>query len=537
MSKEKYQIQNGGRVKMAGGSSQVYYEAATPMLEQGIKGAYETTQNFKELREKPPLSLLMAFFPDDPKNIKQRLRGAGLYRYLRMDQGPGGNFTAFRLGETDSNLQYKLTEEHGYVVVEYSVDCQLKTGQFGSLMPVLQEVQTAFHNNDYRKTAQLVESFQHLSLQAGLSLPNGEQVGSKSGFFFIRPIATDYEVRFPYHLIPELERKVTLALEKPESLAQYASEYIKRGNSYEESTLLAAKKYEDQGPTEYGGSGLLYFQPDCFVTNDGSIEVEKINIPDVGMFLTQFEPRGNAALEQVIAINQQIRENLETVMETYLPGHSVTLITRDEVVFQQVDTLEILEIEALRKSLEKLGKNVQVVPLSRIESLSQDTQLLLLNISVESEFFGKLVTKVVTQNSICYPDPLIKAFQEKATTLRRIELSGKKLETFINLIKPKELEPSNASHIHAGVLKYLEIAGIKEEVMYVSFEGLRTPIPIFKYSLHSFSQIYNALEKESVLGRKPEVIYFSPVPFSREKTPFTAHDGARLAAFRFMFTK
>lgn len=54
---------------MAGGSVDTYYQCAEPTIVQGVSGASETARRFKELREKPSLPLLLAFFPDNPKNI------------------------------------------------------------------------------------------------------------------------------------------------------------------------------------------------------------------------------------------------------------------------------------------------------------------------------------------------------------------------------------------------------------------------------------------------------------------------------------
>lgn len=537
MSNEKYRIHDGGRVKLASGSVDTYYTSAQPTIEKGVAGSIETATRFKELRSNPPLSLVLSFFPDNSKNIKQRLRGAGLYRHLRMDQGPGGNFTAFQFSKNGTNFHHSLMSEQGYALLEYPVQEQIKSGQFAAVIPLIQEIQTAFQNNEYSRTAQLVEQFELLCQQSGLVLPSGESVGSRTGFFFIRPVSTERPTEFPIKLVPEVKGKVFEALEEPESLAEYARKYIEGGDTYINAVQNAEREFFEHGNTEYRGNGLLYFQPDCFVSTEGVIEVEKINMPDVGFFLTQIENNGNVPLSDVQRINSRLRTEIDEVLNSSLSKSDVTLVTRDEVLEKQSDSLELLEIRALTDSLRKLGKNVLVIPLSSYESIEPRAQVLLLNVSIEDKHFSDFVERIIHEDVTCYPDPLLRTFQERATTLRRIEMSGKKLDKFLELIKPKDIVANNAEYLQSELLKYLEIANIKEDILYVSFEGLRTSIPVFKYSIHSFFQIYNAIEKQLSLGKKVESISFSPVPFEKETAVFQGKDGPRLSAFRFMFSK
>ncbi len=106
----QFEVGVGGRVKMAGGSVDMYYQAAEPLLTHGSDGALEAHSNFMELRDNPPPELSAAYFPSVGPELKQRLRGAGLYRYLRMDQGPGGNFTAFTVDGSGEQQTYDLSE-------------------------------------------------------------------------------------------------------------------------------------------------------------------------------------------------------------------------------------------------------------------------------------------------------------------------------------------------------------------------------------------------------------------------------------------
>lgn len=537
MNKEQFRIQDGGRVKMAGGSVSTYYDRAEPMVTQGLSGASETAAAFRALKDKPPLSLLLAFFPDDQQNIKRRLRGAGLYRHLRMDQGPGGNFTAFELGGSHP-LDYTLTKESGFALPEYQVSSQLETGLYPALIPVIDSIQKAFSRNDYRKTAELVEQFQAMSMSLGLCLPTGEHVGSKTGFFFIRPTETDKDVHFPLELLPQVEVKVQDALEKPVQLAATATRLIKSGMTFDAAVQSARQTYNAQNSMEAPADelGLLYFQPDCFVDKSGRVVVEKVNVPDVGLFLTELNTQGNIPLSRVQEVNNRLKQQIELVLCNTFPGNTVTVVTRDEVVKHNADSLELLEIRALRKSLEQMGKQVKVKTLSD-RSLSVTDQILLLNVSTDSTSFKEFATFVTRNEVTCFPNPLLKAFEDEMTTLRQIPVTGRQLEKFLQLIKPKEINDSNAERIHAEVIKYLDAANITEDILYVTINGLQTPLPVFRYSIHSFMQIYNAVEKEERAGRPVKKVVFSPVPFHPTSAVFKGKDGARLSAFRFMCTR
>lgn len=539
MTKEQYQIHGAGRVKMAGGSVNSYYECAEPIIQHGVTGAAETATNFRNLRERPPLPLLLAFFPDEPQNIKRRLRGAGLYRHLRMDQGPGGNFTAFQSTGQEKPLSYSLTTESGYAMLEHPVAQQLATGQFASITPLVGEIEQAFQQNDYRRTAQLVEQFQLLAVQAGVTLPNGEQVGSKTGFFFIRPTLTDSPVEFPSTLIPAVKDKVMAVMQAPLAMADYAKQQLAKGVSYEDAVSQGRQLYYSNGGAEKNDSpdGLIYFQPDCFIDNQGNVHVEKVNTPDVGLFLTQLDTQGNLPLAAVVEVNRQLRCEVENTIQQHFPGRAVTIVTRDEVLQNGADTLEQLEIQALSESLTKMGKQVSVKAISQTDLLTDKDQVLLLNVPAHTPSFKQFATRVARQNIVCYPNPMLREYEDMMTSLRKVEIGGDKLAKLLAVIKPKELNQGNAERLHAEILKYLDAAQITEDILYVTFPGSRQTIPVFRYSLHSFFQIYNAFEKEQQQGRRPQTITFSPVPFTPESAIFTGKDGPRLSAFRFMFTK
>src|SRR3989338_5176365 len=75
----------GGRIKSASVGFDVFTQKDENFQEQ-----------MKKTRDKPPMSILSAFFPSDRNRMKQMMQGIGFYRpILKTDQGMGGNFLPF----------------------------------------------------------------------------------------------------------------------------------------------------------------------------------------------------------------------------------------------------------------------------------------------------------------------------------------------------------------------------------------------------------------------------------------------------------
>lgn len=532
----EYSIENCGRVKMAGGTFQTYYDLAAPIY--GVENPdaakiIETHNNFRNLRKQPPFDLLLAFFPDDYKNIQYRLRGAGAYRHLRMDQGPGGNFTRFDVGSTEK-LHFDIAKEKGFAMPEALISEQME--HFGSpqIKELAAKLQDSFERNDYKKTAALVNKFTLLAEREGFKLHTGENVGSKSGFFFIRPAETNTSARFPVEKLPQLRDKIDEAVNKTFSLAEYAKEEIRAGSEFSAAVKQAEHRYEEQGGCRYSGEGLLYFQPDCFVDHQGNIEVEKINMPDVGMFLTMLNRPQNECLQKVADANRSLKDRLKQTAARFLIKDEITLITRDEVVEQRSDTLEILEIKALTSLLKSIGKEVKVKKLSEYENIGNNSEILLLNVDNKHKDFAPFAENVIRKDIRCYPDPMVYYFKERASTLQTMRIPHKYMEQFMQLIKPKEITARNAENIYNRLQYVMKRFDMNEDIVYANISGYRMPVPVFKYSLHSFGQIYKACEK--TMMQNPE-ISLSKVPVHQDNAVFFGNGKPRLSAFRFMCCK
>lgn len=527
---KEFNIGEGGRVKMAGGSIDTYYCAAQPMLENGISGALEARNNFAQLCDNPTEELKAAFFPAVGDELRQRLRGAGVYRHLRMDQGPGGNFTAFEVSETDTQYGGRLLAPRPHALLEESVRVQLAPHQ--ELGCLATAITAAYADSDLGKTFGLMNQFKHKAEEVGVELPH-TGVGSRSGFFLINPTETTDS-----RLTADVEPAVEIALEHARAYAATARKYIREGMSYQEA-VRAATKAPASNPDDSSIDDLLYFQPDCFVDTTGKVAVERINFPDVGFFLTEIESDDNVPLKEVVRIVKSLQKQVGSSFERHINSSVVTIVVKDEAIESLTDMLEVNEARALEKILGKLGFEVTVIGVSQYEDINQDSTILILNPDVNSPAFGSFTEKVIREDIPTFPDPLLKTFEYKSSTLETFQVSGKHLDAFLNHIRPKNISKDNAERVHADLFRMLSKGGISEnvDIMYAFVPGQKTPVPLFRYSLHSFFQLYNAVERSKKNGANVSDLYIRAIPFQRETAVFGDHNGKRLAAFRTMFIK
>jgi len=526
----EFDIGVGGRVKMAGGPVDVYYRLAEPMLSRGIAGAAETYDNYLGLRADPLAQLRAAFFPSVGRELTARLRGAGLYRHLRTDQGPGGNFAPFRYRPRAAGQQPRLhlAGETPHAILEESVRRQ---GLSDQLRDLARAVGAAYASGDLASTLGLLRSFGEAAGAHGVRLPDGG-VGSRCGFFFVRPLEVP-----GCELQVDVSTEVRAALGAVAARAAAARHAIAVGMPYaaavEQVRSGVAPSLDD------GGSGLdaIYFQPDCYVDTAGRVAVDRINFPDVGLFLAELDAAGNAPLHAVQDIVRELSDQLARALADQLPGGAVTIVTKDDALARSQDTLELLEIRALTTLLTGAGYNVAVRGVSDLAGLDKQRTTLLLNPDVSAPAFARFTEFVVRNEVPAFPHPLLKTFEASATTLPSVTLTGKRLATLLALAKPKRIDVRHAARVHARLFQLLDKAGLDEDILHVSVPGLATPTPVFRYSLHSLMQVYNSVARAQRQGVKVDAITIRPVPFERSSAVFGDEHGKRLAAFRLTCTR
>ena len=525
-----FDIGIGGRVKMAGGPVDTYYQRAEPLLTRGIAGAAEAYDNYLALRADPPAHLRGAFFPSVGHELTARLRGPGLYRHLRMDQGPGGTFTAFHyrpLGAGDQPHLH-LGNETRHAILEESVRRQVLGGQLASLA---KEVAAGYASGDLAGTLQLLRRFGEQAAAHDVRLPDGG-VGSRCGFFLVRPVHVPDSA-----LHVDVRTEIQAALDAVTARAVAAQRAIASGTPYAEAVEQARSGVALRPADLDMGVDAIYFQPDCFVDTTGRVAVDRINFPDVGLFLTELDGAGNAPLHAVQEIVWALSDQLSHALADRLPPGRVTIVAKDDAVTRSADTLELLEIRALTRILSGLGYEVAVRGIADLANLDKRSAMLVLNPDPSAPTFAAFTEFVIRNDVPAFPHPLLKTFEASATTLPSVTVAGRPLTEFLALTKPKRIDPRHAGSIHSRLFHLLDRAGLTADILHVSVPGHPTPTPVFRYSLHSFMQVYNAVHRAERHGVKVDAITIRPIPFDRDSAIFEDAYGKRLAAFRLTCTR
>lgn len=531
-------LPDGGRIKAGSISPTILYDLAEDyMLDPSAEAAYNVTRGVDLLRKKPPQSILVSFFPLDRQTIQQNIRGAGLYRpFLKTDQGPAGNFTGFTF-ENNANQQFQIMDEYGYVIPEVHISEMIaEHPAVEEMNGLIEEIDMAYREGDYAGCSQLIQIFKESCGALGIQSDRTADVG-RGAFFFCRPVSTEPSASLAPTLQSDIEARVNDIVRRIEARAQMIRFYVGQGIELRKAVQLVERD-SNQAPAEI--SPIAYFQADVFVGKSGRVLVDQIQYPDVGFFLTALDPRGNPEIERVGAINRRLVDEAATsIVDTAKERDGITIVTRDEVVEQKEDTLELLEIQALTQALTERGLRVEIASLSEAIRDPNSDLLLLLNLRQETSAYRELIEQVAHGDKVCYPDPFVQLCSPDATDLRRIVVEGLHLRKFIEAVRPIKggFNQQNAHHRMRTIENILTRAGIAEDIIYFDIPGEYAPVPTFRYSPHSFAQVYNAVNRQSREGNNVDRIVAKPIPFDRTDQRLMGEDGPRLAAFRTMFVR
>lgn len=78
---------------------------------------------------------------------------------------------------------------------------------------------------------------------------------------------------------------------------------------------------------------------------------------------------------------------------------------------------------------------------------------------------------------------------------------------------------------------------VDTDIMYAFVPGYKTPLLLFRYSLRSFAQLSNAIDKIRRAGIEIKSVYLWPAPFKRGTAVFGDTKGKHLAAFRLVYVR
>lgn len=534
----------GGRVKCTSVSADLLYQAAQPILAKPTdpKAAFTVSSMFKTLRDHPPVPLRAAFFPKSEGEVKGMLK-AGLERPItKMDQGPAGNFTAFTVG-TERSLGGTIVREEGVAVVEHYFAKQLadmtdvtKKARLEELISLFQQ---SYQGGSHERAEYFLQQVHVAAREYGLTSQRRAGVG-RDAFFCCRPVVLDNPLQVDGELLSKINDRVRQVMHRVSVLAGRTEFLVAQGVPLEDAIKQAESGVNV--PEEYvKRQAFFYCQPDVLIRHDGKFEIEDVNMPDVGVFLTEL-PHGktNETFQRVQGVAQRLREELFRRIGKQGIAKKFALLTRPEVLGSSEDTLEHLELDAFRNGLAEQEIETETYGLDAVNKLPIGSTVLLFNVDARTPFFAKLLERVAQREITCYPNPFLRLFQDEATTLQRNKLSGVPLEKFLEIVAPSAMDkPEGILRKHQAIQLALKRGGIPEDIDVIHFVipqrfDSKRVIPVFRHDIRSFGEVQKAVAEMERQGVPIEEVIAIPIPFHRETAVVHGEDGPRLAAFRFM---
>ncbi len=510
---------SGGRVKTAGLGLDLLYpeEARLYADDPSPERAAQLRAAFREVQDNPPPRLSAAFFPQERRAVKQHLARAGLYRpFLKTDQGPPGTFLPFVTAEGGEIRAARIVRREGVAVPEaYAADALTAEPASRRAVDRVRELY-----REYR-LEECAEAIGELAAHVGY---DRRDAGVGRGlFFFCNASQPDEPVTIPEHVCVEVERIVNELMERAQGKAAHVRALYRDGMPLSEALASA----ETAEPVERPH----YFQADVYLTRDGNIQVDQIQLPDLGLFLTQLSPDGYEILPQVQRIVRDLRaRTMEQLAALPSPTY---LLTRPEVLECGEDTLEQLEIRALREMARELCLDLRVGSPADVSQLPAGAQVLLLNVDLGAPASEALLQRTARGEISCTPDPFLKLLSPELTTLRRVPVRGKQLERFLQTIRAGGQMNAKSYHaFHQGIDRIYRHGGHTTDILHVEVPGERTAAPTLRHSVHSFTSLYNTCSRNGF----PD-LWIRDVPVNRENAIVHSDTGPHLAAFRFFFSR
>ena len=481
----------GGRIKSASvGLNNLYVS----------EDVYELDEHLRKLRDKPPRELLEAFFPSDFGRLKQMMRGIGFYRpILKTDQGMAGNFLPFKIDLTTAttDLSVKtIQRREGVAIPEAYCDHDQK---------IVSAIQRSFHTFEFETVDLMLQSI------------NGsrEALKGRGPFFFIQPAITNQEIVVGCDIADKVNKAV---------------------NSYLEAIREKAIEMEKHYCGVFQDANLLYCQPDVFILSDGTVIVEKINCPDVGLFLNVLNDSYSSILPPIKNIVQKLHKAVcSAIIGNVDTTKRIAILTRDEVLKSKEDILEIKEIESIRQGLQFQGIEVDVYSLSMIDEIPMGREVILLNLDYRAEHINHLFDRHQRQEIKCYPNPFFQLASQKANGLSQIIIPSEFHNRFIQLIDSRPKDEAALRQVWKRLDQLLCMYGIKSDILHVDI-GYEI-VPIFRRVVHSWQQLARRIKRYNENGKKEMTIKIMEIPASPANLLITSSTGPRLHAFRFMCTK
>jgi hypothetical protein len=539
-SPERYEIVPiGGRVKMARRAiDPLYNPAILAFRDSGLpEDAFRVTQLFNQARKNPGGVFNYDFFPAAKDTIKGMVRGPGFYRgILKTDQGPAGMFTGFTIDDRENGRESNgrvLIESIGGLAVPEVFFLQA-LAEKGIGVDVLNEVQDLFRKGDEREVRLALERLEITCQEFGLNITREALVG-RGPFFFIRPAIPEGEgVRVSRQTAEQVNTLASQLLVRLEMQAFITKRLVRQSMFLPQAMVESREVVGQLGDLDGFSSSIPYFQTDVILKKDGTFVIDRINIPDVVFFLSQVDSQGLEVFDRVQDIVADLSKVVVDRLEAEIRNSEkkgIVLVTRDDVVDDLQDTLEILEIKALIDYLEARGIEVDVCRLSDAGKLTKDQFVMLMNIRPKSEGFEVLLDKSAQGEVDCYPDPFLLLFKENMHTYPEVFLRQSQIIQLEAIVKG--INHNKVEEVYCRIMAleaYLNHLGFsKEDIFYIT-DGSGRIAPAFRYDLRSFACALGDFDSNQELRLRA-------LDFRPEEAMVTSKHGSHLAAFRFMCVK
>ncbi|CAA9358960.1 MAG: hypothetical protein AVDCRST_MAG68-4246 [uncultured Gemmatimonadetes bacterium] len=514
----------GGRVKTAGlGLDPLFPEEADGYArDPSPERAALLRAAIGQLQSNPPPRLLATFFPQERNAIRGFLSRSGLYRpFLKTDQGPAGIFLPFVTGDGEGLRTYRVTNREGVAIPEVHLASTLRDS--ADARRASDRVRAHYRRHELEECS---ASLGDLSTHVGFRSRKAD-VG-RGLFFFCNAAATDALITIPSEVCGRVERIVNELVERALAKASHARAKYRGGAPLHEALASAQGDRLEAGPELQAG---LYLQGDVYLGLDGTITINQVQLPDVGLFLTELPSEDHVILPQVQEVVGGLRARTQELLAT-LPSPT-WLLTRESVVRDGNDTLEHLEIQALRKMAAEAGLDLRVTTPSQVDGLPAGAQILLLNVDPAAPDCEPLLRRTSRGEIACTPDPFFKLFYGELTTERRIAVRGKELELFMEAIRPgRSMTPGGLHAIHQGIERVYKHAKFTADILHVEVPGERTLVPTLRHSVHSFTSLYARCARHGF----PD-LFVREVPIDRGSSFLHGEWGPHLCALRFYFSR
>ena len=249
------------------------------------------------------------------------------------------------------------------------------------------------------------------------------------------------------------------------------------------------------------------------------------------MFLTALPETTNGTFGYIQGIASRLRDEVLNRITAAYTG-KVFVLTRDEVLEHNEDTLEHLEIVAILHGLGERKREHGVIRADQVKHLRKGSEVLLLNIDPYDPKYYELLRRVASEEIVCFPNPFLKALEGEMSTLPTHRITGKQKERFLGAIRPgTQLKDTTVFERHRVIDAIYTHGGLESDILYFSVPGERTPVPTIRHSVHSFSALYHICKKHNF----PDLT-MREIPIGRNNSRFVDDNGGRMTVHRFLAT-